>query len=43
MVELVDKEDKDKINERSNAEDYGKGSEEDFDFRRADEDLHFFH
>ena len=39
MRELVGKEYKARINERSNAKDDGQGSEEYFDFGRADEDL----
>ena len=39
MVELVGKEDKARIDESSNTEDNGQGSEEDYDFRRDDEDL----
>ena len=39
MVEQVGKEYKARIDERSNAEDDGQGSEENCDFGRADEDL----
>ena len=39
MVEPVSKEDKARIDERSNAEDDGQGSEENCDFGRVDEDL----
>ena len=39
MVESIDTEDKARIDERSNAEDDGQGSEEYCDFGRANEDL----
>ena len=39
MIEPVDKEDKDRIDERSNAEDDGQGSEEYFDFGRTNKDI----
>ena len=39
MVEPVGKEDKTTIDDRSNAEEDGQGSEEDCDFGRTDEDL----
>ena len=39
MIELVGKENKARIDERSNAEDDGQGSEEDYEFGKANEDL----